>query len=263
MPGTCANCTGAIAGKPSLQCDCCKRDIHVACTGLQADDRITRTRARCIKIVCHTCSGNIEQLADLKASFNEMKTSLLNKIEALEQKFGEVSNSVTSILSQVPGKDPKEREDIIQETMERITRSKNVIIRGVPEHFGSLDERKQHDFGKVAEILTAVNSSAKPVSVIRLGKPQPNTDGDRRPRPLKLTMSDRPSAVAVLRNRRRLLDTPAYRTVTLQDDRTPSQIRYLDELRAGLQRRQDEGEQGLTIKYVKGVPEVVKVTPKK
>lgn len=260
MP-TCANCASAIAEKRSIACDSCKRNIHISCTGLQADDRLTRTRARCIKIVCNACSDNIEQLADLKAGFAEMKTSLMNKIEALEKKFSEVSTNVTSILSQTA--DRKVKEDIIQETIERISRSCNVVMRGIPEHHGSLEERKQHDSARVDEVLAAIDSSAKPIAVVRLGKTPTVGGGDSRPRPLKVVLPSRPSAVAILRNKNKLLDTQAYRNVTLSDDRTPAQIKFLDELRAELQRRTDDGEPDLTIRYMKGVPEIVKNTPKK
>lgn len=262
MP-SCANCTGSIAGKPNIQCDCCKREIHIACTGLQVDDRITRNRARCIKIVCNTCSGNIDQLADLKASFDEVKSSLLGKIEALERKFSEVSNNVSTVLNRQTVHDPKEKEAIIQETVDRISRSRNVIVRGVPEVTGSLEERRRHDSAKVSEMLTAMNSSALPISVIRMGKASAGNGGESRPRALKVVLPDRSSAVSVLRNKSKLLEARAYRGVTVSDDKTPAQITYLNELRAELQRRTDDGEPNLTIKYKRGVPEIMVTGQKK
>lgn len=260
MP-VCVNCNAALAGKSSLQCDCCKRNIHLTCTGLQ-DDRITRNKARCIKIVCNSCSGNIEQFADLKRSFDELTSSLLKRIDGMEQKLRELSSGGSSAgpndLS------PRQSEVLIKETMERITRSKNIIIRGVPEHAGSGEERRTQDAAKVSKILDAVGcSSSKVLSIVRMGKPPSSGNASGSPGALKVVFPDRASALRVLKNKGKLQLNNSYKGWKIYDDKTPEQTRYLEDLRRELNRRTDEGEQGLTIKYIKGIPEIVEKASKK
>lgn len=260
MP-VCVNCNTTLAGKSSIQCDCCRKSIHLTCSGLQ-DDRITRNKAKCIKIVCNNCSGNIEQFADLKRSFDELTSSLLKRIDGLEKRLQEVNNGASPATA---GElTIRQSEVLVKETIERLNRSKNVIIRGVPERAGSRDERRDHDAAKVSEILDVIGcASLNPLSVVRLGKPSATNENTGRPRAMKVIFADRSSALNVLKNGGKLRNVNSYRNCRILDDKTPEQIKYLEDLREELKRRTDEGEQGLTIKYVKGSPDIVKTIPKK
>lgn len=256
MPTICVNCSIAIENKPHRQCDCCKKNIHLSCTGLQPDDRLTRGKLKCIKIVCNSCAANIEQFADIKQALDAMRLEMTSRFQAFENK---ISSLEAKFDTNGTAPSASQKEDIVREAVERIGRSKNIILRGVPEINGTVDERKHHDSRVLSKVLGAVGCSSTPLSVIRLGKPQP----DGRPRALRAVFPDSNPAKQILRNKAKLLDDRQFRGYKLHDDKTKSQLDYLDGLRRELQGRVDAGEAALTIKYIKGIPQIVESNAKK
>lgn len=262
MPSNCANCSAAIGGRRHRECDCCRRKIHIDCTDLQqVDDRLTRAKLKCVKIVCNACGDNIEQFAGLKNAIEAMRADINNRFTSFDTKLEALENKISSFEATAPSTpSAKFRESTIREAVDRVNRSKNVIVRNVPEHSGgAAAQRRDHDSVKISEIFDAIGSSSTVVSITRLGKPR----ADGKPRPLRIVLPDSHSARTILRNKRRLLDSPSLRNYKVYDDKTQIEIAYLEELRADLQRRLDAGERDLTIKYNHGSPEIVKIVPKK
>lgn len=262
MPINCVNCSSGIGGRRHRECDCCKRKIHIDCTDLQqVDDRLTRAKLKCIKIVCNACSDNIEHFADMKSTIDAMRadvnlqlTRFDEKLAMLEIKLSAIDTSTTTTAA-----DASFREITIREAADRINRSKNIIVRNVPEHTGPVAERKEHDAAKVSEILDTVGSTSSAVSIARLGKPRT----DSKPRALRVVLPDSYAAKFILRNKNKLLDSASLKGLRICDDKTKMEIDFLEELRTDLKRRQDAGERDLTIKYYRGVPEITKLAPKK
>lgn len=244
----CPNCNTAKGNKQTLQCDGCQADVHLACVGMSQEDiRVTRNKSRSIKIVCNNCSKNLGQLEELKTLISSLKDDFNNKLDALTKKFENVA---------VP---PRTYEEIVVEATERVNRSRNIILTGVPEPQGSTEERTVKDSATVMEIINVAlnknDSSVKPVRVIRLGRSS-NIN-----RPLKVIFDNNFVSKEILRMKNNLAGTP-FKHVTIKDDKTPQQIEYLNGLRAELKERIDSGETHLTIKYVKGIPTITNIASK-
>lgn len=249
----CANCNQPTSqNQTRIQCDCCKQYLHVGCTGI-TDDKITRNKARALKIVCNVCNSKFEQLADIKGLIESLKADMNSKISSLEQKLHEIETKITSATQnfEIPR---KSFEKVTVEAVERINRSRNIIIKGAPEATGTAEARKSADFEKVVEILSVIDSVDAPLSVNRLGR---NVNGDR-PRPLKVVFDNQSAARHVLRNKQKLLNNNTTKNFKISDDKTPSQIEYLNSVREELQERLNGGESNLTIKYINGLPEITK-----
>lgn len=258
MPAGCMNCSEPIGDRPNRQCDCCRRTIHIACTGLAPDDRITRSRLKCVKIICNSCCANFEQFADMKQTLQTMRSEMNSKFAAFEINLSSLETKI-NLLNTTSCDLRDQKEDIVREAVERVTRSRNIIIQGVPEVNGSTEDRKRGDEETVYGIVDAVGCTTRPGSVIRLGKPR----ADGRPRAIRATFPDPVNARGILRNKARLLEDRKLKEFRIHDDKTKSQQDQLEELRKELQRRKDAGEVNLTIKYVKGFPQIVAERQKK
>lgn len=238
----CANCNGNVgSGHPATQCEVCQRQIHFACIGLTGDDTkiLTRNKSRCIKILCNNCSDNVNQMNTLKSSILELTikiTDLEKKLESAAK--GDLNNSF---------------EEIVNESVERMRRSKNIIVHGVAEPSGELAGRKASDATKVGDILSVVlpNEVVVPKSVFRIGKGEGN-----RIRPLKIVLDDSDMALKILKNKRKLA-TSSHRNINITNDKTPREIDYIRRLSDELKEREDKGESNLTIKYLRGIPKIV------
>jgi hypothetical protein len=64
-------------------------------------------------------------------------------------------------------------------------------------------------------------------------------------------------AKEVLRNKNKLINSDLPRSISISDDKTSKQLEYLKNLRTELQLRRDNGEDNITIKYVKGIPSII------
>lgn len=136
------------------------------------------------------------------------------------------------------------------EAVERVKRSFNVILRGVPEEVDTIVA--------IREILKTADRSSGDhvVSFTRLGKKL-----IARPRLLRVTLSNPHVANSLLRNKNLLMNNPAYINYTISDDKTPQQQSEMNNLRKLLKRRQESGETHLTIRFIKGSPTIVSRPP--
>lgn len=150
---------------------------------------------------------------------------------------------------------PSSYEDIMAELHERTSRSKNVIITGLPEYENkNVTERKEIELKQVMTILHNIDENMpKPEKLIRLGKFKQGNH-----RPIKVFCPSRDMAVLILRNKN-LIKTDA---VKIFADRTLKQQTHLKLLKEELKVRSDNGEANLTIKYTNGVPKIVSQLPK-
>lgn len=256
MPNACANCAGSISSSESartLQCDGCKRSIHLACTDVSSEDRVTRHKIRGLKILCNKCSTNMDNFNDIKKLLedfkNEFKKEFINDMDIVKDKIDALTRKLENIdnLSSVQFTDK-----IANEAVDRINRAKNVFIRGVPEADGDINTRKESDKKIVETVLTTVNCNTKPVATFRIGK-----SNSKYPRMIKVVMNNEFEARQILRNKKKLLETNCTKNISVIDDKTPVQVQCLKELREELDMRKRKGEPNLTIKYIHGCPKIV------
>ncbi|KAL0841572.1 hypothetical protein ABMA28_015231 [Loxostege sticticalis] len=181
-----------------------------------------------------------KELTSIKTENSEIR----QKIVSLEKDISLLKNHEVgpSHLTDVSSTDL--HENIISEFQDRCERMKNVVLVGVPElNNKDASMRQQHDLNEVINTFTQIKTDCpKPLKTVRLGKYFP----------------DKTHIVKyLLRNKQKL---QAGRRVYA--DQTPSQNKHLQNLKAELTQREQSGESNLTIKYIKGVPRIVKTQPK-
>lgn len=202
-------------------------------------------------------------LAAEQSILKEQITQLDNKIKCGETNIKSLQFELTSLKSdssaassstQMAQSKYTESELIIRELKERNDREKNVIIIGLQEQTSSdINEQRLYDETEVKKIIsTHFKDVPSPSKIFRLGKYNPNSK-----RPLKICFDTPKPAKILLRNKEKLP-----KEIKLYSDQTPTQQKYLKELKEELARRQQKGESDLIIKYIKNVPTIVHLTPK-
>lgn len=170
----------------------------------------------------------------------------------------ELRLKVASIESNIASQDTNTLdEESMREAAERVRRSSNLILRGLPESVSAEDERI-HERHRIEEILRCVDplSVSSVSAVCRLGPARES------PRPIKICFNDSRVPIALLRNKSKLLSS-RFNKISLSDDKTPRQLKQLADLRKELKRRQESGDSGCTIKYIKGTPTIVTLSDSK
>lgn len=145
-------------------------------------------------------------------------------------------------------------EQIIRECQERKKREKNVIFVGITEHVSlSTQERIQSDERAVLSITSEINRDIpKPIMIFRIGKYNPN-----KTRSIKVCYDNSETALLLLRNRGKLSEN-----IKIFSDQTLAQRKYYLNTKEELRRRMNNGETDLTIKYINGIPNIIKLDPK-
>ncbi|KAJ3645580.1 hypothetical protein Zmor_023223 [Zophobas morio] len=245
MP-SCRNCAAPIGNcKTLVTCDGCTGHIHMSCAGLSDEDvqRVTQNKNKTLKIFCKHCNN-----MDLRS----LLLKLVIRVESIENKLD-------------TQKQEKLSEEIFEEAtgeaLERMKKAKNIIIHGIPEKTGSIQNRQEEDLLTVSTIIDNLHRSTEgnvsQIKCHRLGKAAPN-----KTRPLKVIFPGEEQARLILKNKKNL-DSSKFGNIKISDDKTPRQLTYLKSLRTTLQNRIDNGEANLTIKYVQGKPTIVTISKNK
>lgn len=183
------------------------------------------------------------QIANLTSDITENKQQIKcvqNDIEIL-QKNSSISDSTYNA--------------IMTEIQDRTERAKNIIIVGLTEeNLKDIEKRKETDNSKVIKIISEIYPLCpNPEKIMRLGK----YDGKIN-RPLKVTYRSQDVVKNILKNKSNLKD----KTIRFYSDQTPKQREIMINLKNELQKRTENGEQNLTIKYIKGIPKITTYQPK-
>lgn len=247
----CPNCCAPIGSAATIQCDGCKKQIHVGCTDISGDlaTRLTRSKSKFIRIYCSQCCSLEERCDKLLAMVDGLRADLDNRFKNLELRMAET-----------PTAQGNQFEDIVSEAAERIKRSGNVLIRGIPETASTGGHPSNDDTAKVMQLIEAVQGPdhvVPPISVKRVGK---SIGG--KPRTLIATFNCPEDARKILRNKKRLANIESFKNTFISDDMTPRQLKHLQDMRLQLKQRIESGEGNITIKYIKGVPRIVSLLPK-
>lgn len=211
-----------------------------------------------IKEQVNAISHTVEHLSTEQ---NKMKSDLANvsqnhqisiqRIEHLEQDIQQLKSSNMSLATAVQ----PVCENIMAEINERNQRSKNIIMLGVPEPIANTQtERNVIDKTVAISHIKAVSTDyPDPEKVIRLGKYKQDKN-----RPLKICFSSQSTATSILKNKINIKNA----SIKIVSDRTPYQQIHMKNVKEELTERTKNGEENLTIKYIKGMPKIVQVPPK-
>lgn len=245
---SCACCNILVEKHKAITCVVCKLVYNHECLGLSATDaRTINTNSKNIVgfgWTCDTCRkapGN--QLQELKA----LIMTLAGEVADLRTQLGREQSSVRAI----------DFEEVVQEVQLRQQRSRNVIIHGVPEStLRSGDERMESDRACVTGIIQTVHPdiNANNIKPTRLGK---YDAGRPTPRPVKVTLDSESLVLKLVKNNKKLKENAMYERISVSTDRTPRQMEYYRTLKQELQRRTSDGEVGLRLRYVHGMPRIV------
>ncbi|CAH0713932.1 unnamed protein product, partial [Brenthis ino] len=194
----------------------------------------------------HNLKSQIQTLTNIVEKNDEIITSLQGEVQQLKSK-----TSVSTLDNALP----TTCDEMIIEINERTERSKNIIIVGIPEmHFDNMEEKREKDRYEVDKIVKSIFPDCpKPERVMRLGK----YDINKR-RSLKICYSSPEIVKNILRNKHKLKED----SIRIYSDQTPFQQKIMINLKNELIKRSAEGEKDLMIKYVKGIPKIIKQNSK-
>lgn len=202
-----------------------------------------------------TLNNLVTEQNKLKSDISEVQLKAIATDKKLEQMQSEIDKMKENSKSTLPSLVTSNvYESIMTEVRERELRSKNIIIVGIQEPVStSKDERTDMDMDKVINIIKMTGVNCLPEKLFRLGKYNPNKN-----RSLKVCFKSSETAISILRGKTDV----KYDNIKIYSDQTPQQQEFLKNLKEEFKSRSENGENNLTIKYVKGVPKIVQIPAK-
>ncbi|KAJ3649718.1 hypothetical protein Zmor_021443 [Zophobas morio] len=199
------------------------------------------------------------QFRDIKAVITSMKDEFTASLRKLKEDFENQLSTLKSSLTQQTVSNSDQFEEIVQEVIERQKRKPNLIVFGVPEQSSAINgsERSELDKAAVNDILTTVRpefSISSNMKIQRLGRFQTNS----RHRPIKIVLDDESEVHKFIKNAKVLKANTAFSNISLSFDKTAKQIQLYNEVKTQLNARINSGEVNLRIRYLHGVPKIVK-----
>ena len=156
-------------------------------------------------------------------------------------------------ISAVAQQTPMSTDDVVEELNDREYRSRNLIIFGLPEPQESSPElNKSIDLTAVRGVLTEICplNCLAPVTY-RLGK-----QGKTPCRPLCVRLDSAAEVKKILQSKHRYKGP-----YKISDDKTNNQRESIMQLREKLRVLHEQGQTQMTIRYIRGVPKIVKGRP--
>lgn len=220
----------------------------------------TDTQSENINKLCQDVNNIKHQVSSISSSIdsmsyeqNKLKTDVSNlavslnntetKIERVEADIKSLQTSTSASVNSVS------YDNVIAECLERNTRLKNIILTSIPEPTSEVFDKANYDKHEVIKISKLIFSNCpEPTHVLRLGKPQPN-----KIRPIKACFASEDTVKYILRNKSKFNTDD----INIYSDQTPYQRDVFKKLKEELECRISNGERGLYIKYIKGVPKII------
>lgn len=235
----CGVCNQKTKISDSVTCDICRKPVHTDCANLsKIEVECIKANSRAVHFYCPKC--------DIVAIINNLKT----EIDDLKSQINELKSAKSCDVVSDPSKNLS-IEDVFTEIEERNRRANNLIIYNVPEsEKSSADQRKQEDIELCKEIVLNDNSNtsnARIVNCIRLGK-----FSDSKLRPVKIVLETADQAQSILRTYRRKENFYLHKDLTVRQQHAS----YLT--RTEYKTRQQQGENDIVLKYVNGLPKIIK-----
>ncbi|CAH2097761.1 unnamed protein product [Euphydryas editha] len=200
-----------------------------------------------VKLVTENLDKNLKQMSCEVQSIKSENTKIQEQIATIESQIIHIKENRNTLReSESPF---YVHEDIISELKDRSDREKNIIVVGISEiNERNYLSRQKYDAEIVTKIIQQLDENdSKPFKCIRLGKYNPQKN-----RPIKVCFDNAYIPRQLLRNKSKLTDN-----IRIYSDQTPAQRTYIKNLKDELQRRKDNGEENITIKYIKNKPTII------
>lgn len=180
-----------------------------------------------------------EDIDFLKQKFDSL-TLRLSELEAsvlsIERNQDNLKSEISSVRMEMDSAIANANRLCSSEMDNRISRTNNIVIRGLPEESGMIAERIARDKAILEEVFDVLNVEAGVIDVRRLGKPNKN-----RPRLLRVSLSNICHKQEILR-KSKSLKSSRFQNIFIQPDFTPMQQVIERGLREELKRRRENGE---------------------
>ncbi|CAH1115766.1 unnamed protein product [Psylliodes chrysocephalus] len=170
--------------------------MHLNCTDLKADDRVTRQKLRCIKIVCNRCSSIIDQFSEVKGILETFKINIVKKVDSFDDKHSIISYQYLRTKLKIPNLFVLLNLSKLLLQKQLMRQAKNILIREIAEAQGDSAVKKEHDKEKLGLILSSLGSTAEMVSFYGIRKPNSN---NKYPRMIKVTFQCESDALFFVR----------------------------------------------------------------
>ncbi|CAI6360305.1 unnamed protein product [Macrosiphum euphorbiae] len=230
-----------------IKCDSCTLSAHSKCTGLSATEvKCLSLKNRSLKYFCDSCDQGLKELPELKLLIKK----LLVEVENLKNmNFNSDSGYTSSVHFS--------NEFIFNEINERNRCANNLLFYNIEEcDSNRLDDRISFDLVQINNVIKTilVETSIIPKKVIRIGRSQAGKS-----RPIKVIFDSKSDVFDIIKNKRKLSQcNSSLSSINISTDRTLYQRETMKKLREELNQRTSKGEMDLTIKFVNGVPNIVK-----
>uniref|UniRef100_A0A8D8WYF4 Uncharacterized protein n=1 Tax=Cacopsylla melanoneura TaxID=428564 RepID=A0A8D8WYF4_9HEMI len=205
-----------------------------------------------LKYQCKDCPGTPgSNNSDKFDQLLVVITTLQQQMNAMQSKLNSIENQQLNADNETrPHDKQQDMDSVLEELEERKKRKRNVIIYDIDESpSDDLNERIEHDNEKLNQIMGELNTNVQNVKIRRLGKRIPG-----KKRPMQVITQNDHEAINMLKKARSMKKT------NFKNDLTPMQRDKMRDLGNQLKLKQENGETGWGIKYVKGQPKLWKTT---
>ena len=194
---------------------------------------IKASKSEIINSVRQDINNLNEKLESLNVRFSVLESSLVNVKRDQEKLKSDLVSVKTEMTTLIDHSFKSSMTEIDNRTM----RLNNIIVRGLPERLGTVEERLASDTGAVQQLLKTLDVVGVSLcDVKRLGKPLKD-----HPRLLRIALPSVTLKQEVLR-RSKTLKNSSFNNVFIQNDLTPLQQERERTLRKELRERQAAGE---------------------
>jgi hypothetical protein len=218
---------------------------------LKSVNDIKATQSKIISMV----KQQSEKLTGLTTKVEDLvlrMDSLAADNESLKSRVACVEDKMTSLQQSSADPNSVIGNNLINEMVDRQSRANNIILFNLPEvHSDTINPISDESI--LNELLKLLLLDIHYTHISRVGIKDAS-----KPRPLKITFSNRNDAFQVFSNQKKLKSNPTWSHLHFASDRTKMQRDFMSKLRQELLHRRSNGEDDLIIKYFKGIPTITK-----
>ena len=183
--------------------------------------------------------------ASLEEMFDRKLGPLLGYITEIRTKIQELNETVKRVQDKCSKLEEERRNDdeaIFREFEERYRRRKCIIISGLNESSGSLEERRKSDRDAVEELVQEIGVNDMDLVADQVSRIGPLNTNSSRPRLLRVKCETMEEKLSILRLSKKLRDCEEYKGIYVNPDLTLKQRELGKIQRQELKRRRDTGE---------------------
>ena len=194
---------------------------------------INETKKEIIDVLREDLKSVKQRLETLNSRFSTLEESVLS----IQQKHEKLEAEISEVKSEMYHITEKSCRQTLSEMESRLLRMNNVIIRGLPEEDGTVEERADKDRETVQALFAELEVEQVTVTdVRRLGRPNKSKS-----RLLRASLPNPAKKQEILR-KAKFLKNSSFKNVYVQADLTPAQQDIERDLRRRLKDRREQGE---------------------